>query len=79
MPDDHRSRGADDGIVLVTLVVDSPLPWSVDELIRQYRDRIGVEDALARLQDVGLVHRLGEFVWPTRTARVADKLFTTTP
>lgn len=44
MPDDHRSPGADDGVVLITLVVDSPLPWSVDELIRQYRDRIGVRN-----------------------------------
>ncbi|HEY5195075.1 MAG TPA: hypothetical protein VIJ39_14560 [Solirubrobacteraceae bacterium] len=64
-----------DGLLLVLMLSDgSGYPWSVDELVRVIGDRLGVIDAVARLQERGLLHRLGEFVFPTVAARRADEL-----
>ncbi|MGH2912766.1 MAG: hypothetical protein ACRDJ3_09880 [Solirubrobacteraceae bacterium] len=49
-------------------------PWSVGELVLELRDSISVEDALADLQEVGLVHRCGDFVWASRAALAASAL-----
>ena len=50
-------------------------PWAEEELIREIGDRVVVEDALARLFGVGLVHRLaGNFVFPSRAAVRATEL-----
>jgi len=55
-------------------MLDDSWPWSVDEIVRELQDRIGAHDSVRRLSEAGLVHRLGEFVFPTRTARRADQL-----
>jgi hypothetical protein len=52
----------------------SDYPWSVEELARTIEDRTGVIDAVRRLEAAGLVHRIGEFVFPTLAARRADEL-----
>lgn len=54
---------------------DSPWPWSLDEIARELRNPIEAHDAVTRLADAGLLHRLeGGFVFPTRAARRADEL-----
>jgi hypothetical protein len=49
-------------------------PWSIDELVQMIGDRIDTIDAVCRLEAAGLMHRLGEFVFPTLAARSADGL-----
>lgn len=53
----------------------SPWPWTVEELGREIQEKgIDTADAVARLAETGLVHRLDRFVFPTRTARRAEEL-----
>jgi hypothetical protein len=59
---------------VLTLLLDDPWPWSVDEIARELQNCLDAEDAICRLTGAGLVHRLGEFVFPTRTACRADQL-----
>jgi hypothetical protein len=57
------------------MLADSPWPWSLDEIARELHSTIEAHDAVARLADAGLLHRLhGGFVFPTRAARRADEL-----
>jgi hypothetical protein len=49
-------------------------PFAVRELVLEIGDPLDVEDALADLHGVGLVHRCGEFVWATRAALAADAI-----
>ncbi len=68
--DEDRDRN-----VLNLMLADSPWPWSLDEIARELHSMIDASDAVARLADAGLLHRLdGGFVFPTRAARRADKL-----
>lgn len=53
---------------------DEQRPWAVRELVLEIGDQMEVEDALARLHGVGLVHRCGEFVWATRAPLAADAI-----
>jgi hypothetical protein len=62
-----------DGHVL-GLIVDSGCPWTVDEIACELSTRLGPADAVARLSRAGLVHRFGEFVFPTRSARRAEQI-----
>jgi hypothetical protein len=65
----------DDGAVLRLMLCDgSGFPWSIEEIARTIDDRVDAADALRRLEAAGLVHRLGDFVFPTLTARRADEL-----
>lgn len=82
MPDHRieRAQPADDvedefrdGNVL-GLLIDSGWPWSVDEIACELSNPLAATDAVGRLSGAGLVHRLGEFVLPTRAARQADRL-----
>jgi hypothetical protein len=68
MDDRDRDRN------VLNLMLDDSWPWSVDEIARELQDRIGAHDSVSRLAEAGLVYRLGEFVFPTRTARRADQL-----
>jgi predicted transcriptional regulator len=57
------------------LLLSDGLPWTVKEIVREVSaDRLDAIDAIARLAGAGLVHRVGEFVFPTRTARRADEI-----
>jgi hypothetical protein len=62
-----------DNTILNIMLCGSSYPWKVDELVRELQDEDAV-DAVARLTEAGLVHRFGEFVFPTRTARRADEI-----
>lgn len=69
---DERDR---DRNVLNLMLADSPWPWSLDEIACELRSQIAAHDAVTRLSDAGLLHRLdGGFVFPTRAARRADEL-----
>jgi hypothetical protein len=63
-----------DSSVLNLMFCNASWPWSVAEIARELQDHGGAVDAVARLTEAGLVHCLGEFVFPTRTARRANEL-----
>jgi hypothetical protein len=49
--------------------------WSVEEVVGQLSaSRLEVMDGLVSLQAVGLIHRLGDFVFATRAASRFDRL-----
>ena len=58
---------------MVLLGDDSP--WTLAELVRELSDDNDTVDAVNSLYGAGLVHRLGDFVLPTRAARRADELY----
>ena len=71
----HISEEQRENTVLNLMFCDaSDYPWTVEELARTIEDRTGVIDALDDLAAAGLVHRIGEFVFPTLAARRADEL-----
>ncbi len=60
---------------VVSFLLDKPSwPWSLDEIARELGDRPDAEDAVARLTGTGLVHRIGDFAFPTRSLRRASEL-----
>jgi predicted transcriptional regulator len=73
IPDDIAQE-QDTRVLNVMLCESSSWPWTVDELARETQNSLRTEDAVRRLIEAGLVYRLGEFVFPTRTARRANEL-----
>jgi hypothetical protein len=64
-----------EGAVLAFLLAEHPTGPTLAELIaeltgdaREFAERDAVERAVRDLSAVGLVHRQGDFVWPTRAA-----------
>jgi hypothetical protein len=78
IPDERRgTRLSEDEIdnTVVGFLLDQPWwPWSLEEIARELGDEPDAEDAIARLTGAGLVHRLGDFAFPTRSLRRASKL-----
>lgn len=68
----ERDNDADGTIMMVLLSETSHRPWSVDEVARDMG--CDVTDNLRRLYGGGLIHRLGEFVWASRAAAMADEV-----
>lgn len=63
-----------DNIVLHMMLDDpTPGPWSTEELSKA-AGRIATADALPALHAMGLIHRHGELVWPTRAATRAAQI-----
>jgi hypothetical protein len=58
----------------VLLGAEGPGLWSVDELVRALGDRLQALDGLRRLESYGLIHRLGDFVFPSRAAVHAEQI-----
>lgn len=58
------------------LAEEHDYPWSVEELVRMIGERLGLDtvDAVRRREAAGLLHRIGEFVFPTLATRRADDL-----
>jgi hypothetical protein len=80
MQDHHNGsvaddEAADDFTVLGLLLREGPpRPWSVDEITLEIGDPVKTQDALARLNGAGLIHRLDKFVFPTRPAVHYDRI-----
>ena len=72
----HEPAGEPGERALLALLLDreEQRPWSVRELELEIGSCIEVQDSLARLHAVGLVHRCGEFVWASRAALRAEEL-----
>jgi hypothetical protein len=56
--------------VVLMILLHDPGFWHLDEIKLQVQDtsRLEVEDAANRLATHGLVHRIEDFVFPTRAA-----------
>jgi hypothetical protein len=62
----------------LTLLLEDGFPWSFAELARELGDPAddGVAvDAITALACAGLIHRIGDFVFPSHAARRADELY----
>lgn len=70
----RQERGIDLAILEMLKEPSSQWPWSVDEVVREIGDETATVDGLDRLYGVGLIHRMGRFVWPTRAALRAEEL-----
>jgi len=55
-------------------LLEASFPWTVEEVAREVGDLSDAVDALGRLTEAGLVHRVGDFVFPTRAACRAAEL-----
>ncbi|MGN6373676.1 MAG: hypothetical protein ACTHM1_11935 [Solirubrobacteraceae bacterium] len=64
----------DSAVLRLMLCDGSGFPWSVEEIARTIDDANNATDAVRRLEAAGLVHRFGDFVFPTLAARRADEL-----
>jgi hypothetical protein len=78
MPDGDRGTGLSedeiDNTVISFMLDGESWPWSLEEIARELGDGPDAEDAVARLAGTGLVHRLGDLVFPTRSLRRANEL-----
>lgn len=68
----------DDAIVLRVLLYDAPPGqlWHIDEIQRKIGDfaRHHTQDALNRLQNDGLVHRINDYAFASRAAIASEHL-----
>lgn len=60
---------------IMDALIDDPGPWAVVELQRELSNALAVEDGLARLVGVGMVHQIEGFVFASRTAKQAAAIF----
>jgi hypothetical protein len=70
----EAERNTDATILSLMLLDSSSWPWSIEELGRELANHDAARNAVSRLAEHGLVHRIGDFVFPTRTARRAAEL-----
>jgi hypothetical protein len=68
IPDRRVEPDHMDFIVLETIIDARVGLWSAAEVQQTLGGTIDVEDAITRLHGLGLVHKLGEFIFPTRAA-----------
>jgi predicted transcriptional regulator len=78
MTDDDPRHADDsaDGDVMRSLMDAYPALMTVDELRRDLREPEAclVTDSINRLDSAGLIHRFGDFIYPTRAAYLAGRL-----
>lgn len=70
----EAERHTDNTVLSLIFNDASSWPWSVEEIARELANPNDARNAVSRLVEHGLVHRIGEFVWPTRTARRAAEI-----
>lgn len=75
-PISEAQKAKDDESFVLAMLLDADYqrPWSIDEVLREYRDPVAAKDALDNLQGSGLIHRLGDFVFATRAAVRAEEI-----
>jgi hypothetical protein len=61
-------------VIMLLLQAGHPWPWSVAELTRELGDELAATDAVLGLQAAGLLNRIGQFVFPTRSAARFEQL-----
>lgn len=69
--DEQRTEAAILGLLLNRT---NQQPWAVEELIREIGRPLETQDAVASLHGSGLIHRCGDFVFPTRAALRFDQI-----
>jgi hypothetical protein len=60
--------------VILGFMDEHPWPWHLDEIGRELGSQSRATDAIRRLTATGLLHRWGDFVFPTRTATRAVQI-----
>jgi hypothetical protein len=70
----EEDNQVEDIVLRLMLDDDTPGLWSVGEIALALGDEIKAADAIIRLHAAGLIHRQGEFLWPTRPAARALEL-----
>lgn len=53
----------------ILALLNSGRLWAIEELQRELTDALAVSDALNRMHQAGLIHRLGQFAFITRAAQ----------
>jgi hypothetical protein len=71
---DTDENDAQTCILGLLLDEDYQRPWSIDEILREYGDRVAATDAIEALRGTGLIHRIGDFVFATRAAVRAEEI-----
>ncbi|MGN6373698.1 MAG: hypothetical protein ACTHM1_12065 [Solirubrobacteraceae bacterium] len=66
--DKSSQETAETGILDLLTGSDDHRPWSLEDLIREYDDKLTVEDAVDNLKRTGLIHRHADVVFPSRAA-----------
>ncbi len=67
---------ADSDRAVLTVLLDSPGLWAVEEVQREFSDPVEAQNSLSRLYAAGLAHRLdGGFVFASRAARQAYAIY----
>jgi hypothetical protein len=74
LPDRCAQERQIDTTIVGFMLNEAAWPWSVQEVARELGNQVEAFDAVARLTDAGLVHRLGDFIFPTRAARRAAEI-----
>lgn len=74
LPDPAEQDRQLDNLVLGCLLTGASWPWSVAELGHELESEANAIDTVNRLQRAGMLHRCGDFVFPTRSARRAAEL-----
>jgi hypothetical protein len=67
-------EGRDSSVMGMLLFEKPTLPWTVAEVESEMREPLYTTDSISRLVRAGLLHRSGEYVWPTRTACYAAEI-----
>lgn len=71
-PQDRPERERQLDCIVLSFMFNEPA--GVEEIARELDDRDEAIETVRRLTDSGLAHRIGEFVFPTRTARRAAEI-----
>lgn len=75
-PRDHFLSRPAEAATFALLLGVHPTLLHRDEIRREIANQVGVDDALERFVRNGLVHRVGDFYWATRTAMAAEEACT---